>query len=32
MHFNIHNDLKEYETALICISKSEEESHFQEAI
>ena len=32
MHFKIHYDLKDYETALECLSKSSEEKHFDEAI
>lgn len=32
MHFKIHYDLKDYETALECLSKSSEEQHFVEAI
>lgn len=32
MRFKIHYDLKEYEQALECLAKSQEETHFAEAI
>jgi len=32
MKFKIHYDLKDFESALAAISKSEDESHFEEAL
>jgi len=32
MRFKIHFDLKDFEAALECLSKSTEESHFDEAL
>ena len=32
MKFKIHFDLKEFEAALECLAKSDDENHFDEAI
>lgn len=32
MQFKIQYDLKDYESALECLAKSEEEAHFEEAL